>query len=70
MHGFRATFRVYSIEVARAQREVGELALAHGESDATAAAYTDEADPFNARVELMQQWADYALPRSGRFGDG
>ena len=63
-HGFRATFRVWAIEVARARREICEPALAHGESDATVGAYTDDADPFADRTELMQQWADYVLPRS------
>ena len=63
-HGFRATFRVWAIEVARARREICEPALAHGESDATVAAYTDDANPFPDRVQLMQQWADYVLPRS------
>ena len=67
-HGFRATFRVWTIEVAGARREVCERALAHGESDATVAAYTREADPFNDRVRLMKQWADYVLPRSAGPG--
>ena len=69
VHGFRATFRVWTIEVAGARREVCERALAHGESDATVAAYTREADPFNARVRLMKRWADYVLPRSAGAGD-
>ena len=50
-HGFRATFRVWAIEVARARREICEPALAHGESDATVGAYTDDADPFADRTE-------------------
>ena len=62
-HGFRATFRVWAIEKTRARREVCEAALAHQESDATVAAYTDGADPFDDRKELMQTWADYLLPR-------
>ena len=62
-HGFRATFRVWAIERARAPREVCEAALAHQESDATVAAYTDGADPFDDRKELMQTWADFLLPR-------
>ena len=62
-HGFRATFRVWAIEQARAPREVCEAALAHHESDATVAAYTDGADPFDDRRELMQTWADFLLPR-------
>ena len=70
VHGFRATFRNWSIEIAGAQREVAEASLAHGESDATVRAYTRDADPFVARTELVQRWADYVLPLSGRFGDG
>ena len=62
-HGFRATFRVWAIERARAPRDVCEAALAHQESDATVAAYTDGADPFDDRKELMQTWADFLLPR-------
>ena len=68
VHGFRAMFRAWTIEVAGARREVCERALAHGESDSTVAAYTREADPFNARVRLMNQWADYVLPRSAGVG--
>ena len=70
VHGFRATFRVWSIEVAHVLREVGEAALAHGESDKTVKSYTRDADPFDLRTEVMQRWADYVLPHSGRFGDG
>ncbi len=61
-HGFRSTFRRWSIEVFRVTREVGEAALAHGESDRTVAAYTRGADPFDDRTELMRRWADYVLP--------
>lgn len=61
-HGFRATFRVWAIEKARAPREVCEAALAHQESDRTVAAYTAGADPFDDRKELMQTWADFILP--------
>ena len=68
VHGFRAMFRAWTIEVAGARREVCERALAHGESDSTVAAYTREADPFNDRVRLMNQWADYVLPRSAGVG--
>ena len=61
-HGFRATFRVWAIEHARAPREVCEAALAHQESDRTVAAYTAGADLFDDRQELMQTWADFLLP--------
>ena len=60
-HGFRATFRVWTIQQARASREVCEDALAHSESDKTVVAYTANADTYDDRVELMQQWADFLL---------
>ena len=70
MHGFRATFRGFTIEIAGAVHEVCEAALAHGESDVTVKSYTRDADPFAFRTELMQKWADYVLPWPVRFGDG
>ena len=70
MHGFRATFRGFTIEIAGAVHEVCEAALAHGESDVTVKSYTRDADPFASRTALMQRWADYVLPFSERFGDG
>ena len=70
VHGFRSTFRVWSIEREHVSREIGEAALAHGESDATVAAYTRNAEDFDLRVKVMQRWADYVLPMSGRFGEG
>ena len=57
------------IEQARAPREVCEAALAHGESDRTVAAYTDGANPFDDRAELMQAWADFLLGPSWLPGD-
>ena len=62
-HGFRASFRVWGIEQARAPRDVCEAVLAHQESDRTVAAYTAGADLFDDRKELMQSWADFLLPR-------
>ena len=69
-HGFRSTFRKWTIEVEGVVREVAEAALAHGESDVTVNSYTRDADPFIPRTALMQRWADYVLPLSGPFGDG
>ena len=70
VHGFRSSFRKWTVEIAGALREVAEAALAHGESDVTVSSYTRDADPFIPRTELMQRWADYVLPLSGRFGEG
>ena len=63
-HGFRSTFRVWAMEVARAQFEVCEAALAHVQTDQTVAAYA-RSDLFEVRRELMQDWADYVLPTNG-----
>ena len=61
---------MWSIEVARARKEVAEPALAHRESDATVRAYTADANPIDERTLLMQQWADFILPMSGGIGEG
>lgn len=62
LHGFRTTFRVWAMEQARASFEVCEAALAHAQADQTVAAYA-RSDLLEARRALMQQWADYVLPR-------
>ena len=62
VHGFRSTFRVWAMEQAQASFEVCEAALAHVQVDQTVAAYA-RSDLFEARRALMQQWADYVLPR-------
>lgn len=69
IHGFRASFRAWTIEQARATREVCEAALAHGESDKTVAAYTHGANMFDDRVELMQDWADFAFGANWNIGE-
>lgn len=61
-HGFRTTFRVWAMEQAQASFEVCEAALAHGPVNQTVAAYA-RTDLLEARRALMQQWADYVLPR-------
>ena len=40
LHGFRSTFRVWTMEQAQTSREAAEAALAHVESDRTVAADT------------------------------
>lgn len=65
MHGFRATFRVWAMEVERASFESCEAALAHTQSDQTVAAYA-RSELFEVRRELMQAWADYVVPGPGR----
>ena len=46
-----------------------EIALAHQESDTTKKAYA-RSGLEEPRAKLMQQWADYVLPRSDGSGDG
>ena len=63
-HGFRATFRVWAMEVDQAPFHVAEAALAHVVTDRTVKAYA-RSDLFDRRVGLMQRWADYVMPRTG-----
>ena len=62
-HGFRATFRVWMAECVPASREAAEIALAHTETNDTVKRYL-QSDLLEVRRGLMQQWADYVLPRS------
>ena len=62
VHGFRASFRSWALEVARAQHEAAEAALAH-QGTGTVRAYLRKGPLFNVRAGLMQAWADYVLPR-------
>lgn len=61
-HGFRTSFRVWAMEQTQASFEVCEAVLAHAPVNQTVAAYA-RSDLFEARRALMQQWADYVLPR-------
>ena len=60
VHGFRSTFRDWAGEVGRFPREICEHALAHQIEDEAEAAY-QRGDHFDARIELMQSWADYCF---------
>ena len=68
-HGFRTTFCTWAQECVPGSWEAADIALAHQDSDKTRRAYARSPldDP---RAELMQQWADYVLPRSNGSGDG
>lgn len=57
------------MECVQGSSEAAEAALAHEESDRTKKAHARSAleEP---RAKLMQQWADYVLPRSDGSGDG
>ena len=62
VHGFRASFRSWALEVAQAPSEAAEAALAH-RGTATGRAYLRDGPLFDARIDLMQAWADYVDPR-------
>ena len=47
-------------------REVCELALAHVNNDRAEAAYR-RSDLFEGRWTLMQEWADYLMPRTENY---
>lgn len=59
VHGLRTSFRTWAAEVARAPREVAEMALAHTVGNAVERAYA-RTDLLDQRRELLQAWADYA----------
>lgn len=57
-HGFRSTFRDWAADLTVHQREVIELALAHGIKDDTERAYW-RSDLFVKRRQLMDEWAAF-----------
>lgn len=57
-HGFRSSFRDWATDVARAPREVAEMALAHVVYNDSEAAYA-RSDMLDRRRALMQDWCDY-----------
>lgn len=65
VHGFRASFVSWNLQVGRAPGEAAEAALAHRGSP-TFRAYLRDGPLFEVRVALMQTWADYVLPRAAR----
>ena len=58
VHGFRASFRMWSAEQTNYPREVCEQALAHKLPDKVEAAYM-RSDFLEKRKQLMQDWANY-----------
>ena len=59
-HGFRSSFRDWAAEVAKADRQTAEAALAHRIASGTEAAYL-RSKLFDARKGLMSEWAQYCL---------
>jgi integrase len=57
-HGMRSAFRDWATEVARADYDVAERALAHAVGSGAARAY-DRSDRLDLRRALMQTWAAY-----------
>ena len=62
VHGFRASFKTWTMEATAAPWAVGEAALAHVLGNSTESAYV-RSDLFEQRRDLMAAWADFAAPR-------
>ena len=58
VHGFRSSFKNWTMEQTDTPWAVGEAALAHALGNSTEQAYA-RSDLFERRRVLMQQWADY-----------
>ena len=58
VHGFRSSFKDWTMEQTDTPWAVGEAALAHTLGNATEQAYA-RSDLFERRRRLMQEWADY-----------
>ena len=58
MHGFRTTFKTWTMEQTSTPWAVGEAALAHTLGNSTEQAYA-RSDLFERRREVMQEWGDY-----------
>ncbi len=65
-HGFRSSFKDWTIEQTGTPWAVGEAALAHNLGNSTEQAYA-RADLFERRRVLMEEWADFVLggPENG-----
>ncbi len=60
VHGFRSSFKNWTLEQTDTPWVVSEAALAHSLGNATEQAYA-RSDLFERRRELMQLWADYVM---------
>ena len=58
VHGFRSSFKNWTLEQTETPWAVSEAALAHTLGNSTEQAYA-RSDLFERRRSLMQQWADY-----------
>lgn len=60
-HGFRSTFRDWLAERTSYPRDMAEMALAHTINSEVEASYR-RGDMLEKRHQMMQDWADFALP--------
>jgi integrase len=60
VHGFRATFKSWSLDTDRPQ-DIVEMALAHLSGDKVAAAYT-RTDLLKRRASLAEAWGAFCAP--------
>ena len=58
VHGFRTSFKTWSLERTNAANEVSEMALAHTIKNKAEAAYA-RSDLLEKRRSLMERWADF-----------
>lgn len=58
VHGFRSSFKNWTLEQTDTPWAVSEAALTHSLGNSTEQAYA-RSDLFERRSDLMQQWADY-----------
>ena len=65
VHGFRTSFKTWTMEKTDTPWEVGEAALAHQLGGSVEQAYA-RSDLFDRRRMLMQKWADCLTARSRR----
>ena len=66
-HGFRSSFTDWAEELLEGYSPAADAALAHKEGNKTRRAYK-RTDFFNARIGLMQRWADYLLDQVATEG--
>ncbi len=64
VHGFRSSFKNWTLEQTNTPWAVSEAALAHTLGNSTEQAYA-RSDLFEQRRELMQLWADYLTSDQG-----
>ena len=70
-HGFRTSFKTWTMEQTSTPWAVGEAALAHTLGNSTEQAYA-RSDLYQKRAELMEEWAAFLLrtPERSRGDSG